>query len=227
MTVQTACSTSLVAVAQACQSLQNFQCDMALAGAVSITFPQTRGYQYQEGAMGSADGHCRTFDAAAQGTVFGDGCGIVVLKRLADAVADGDHIRAVIRAAAINNDGSGKVSYTAPSVDGQAEVIATAQALADVIPETIVTSRRTARPRRSAIPIEIAALTQAFRRGTDKKQFCAIGSAKTNFGHLDVASGVTGLDQDRAGSGARRHPAVAAFHNAEPARSISRTARFS
>ncbi|MGA3172784.1 MAG: amino acid adenylation domain-containing protein [Chthoniobacteraceae bacterium] len=193
MTVQTACSTSLVAVAQACQSLQNFQCDTALAGAVSITFPQIRGYRYQEGAMGSADGHCRTFDAAARGTVFGDGCGIVVLKRLADAIADGDCIRAVIKGAAINNDGSGKVSYTAPSVEGQAEVIAAAQALANVQPESIsyIEAHGTATP--LGDPIEVAALTQAFRIGTDKKQFCAIGSAKTNFGHLDVASGVTGL----------------------------------
>jgi amino acid adenylation domain-containing protein/natural product biosynthesis luciferase-like monooxygenase protein len=193
MTVQTACSTSLVAVAQACLSLQNFQCDTALAGAVSITFPQTRGYRYQEGAMGSADGHCRTFDASAQGTVFGDGCGIVVLKRLADAIAAGDHIRAVIKGAAINNDGSGKVSYTAPSVEGQAEVIAAAQALANVEPESIsyIEAHGTATP--LGDPIEVAALTQAFRAGTEKKQFCAIGSAKTNFGHLDVASGVTGL----------------------------------
>jgi amino acid adenylation domain-containing protein/natural product biosynthesis luciferase-like monooxygenase protein len=193
MTVQTACSTSLVAVAQACQSLQTFQCDAALAGAVSITFPQVRGYQYQEGAMGSADGHCRTFDAEARGTVFGDGCGIVVLKRLADAIRDGDSIRAVIKAAAINNDGSGKVSYTAPSVEGQAEVIAAAHALANVEPESIsyIEAHGTATP--LGDPIEIAALTQAFRLGTDKKQFCAIGSAKTNFGHLDVASGVTGL----------------------------------
>ncbi|HEX4083936.1 MAG TPA: amino acid adenylation domain-containing protein, partial [Chthoniobacteraceae bacterium] len=193
MTVQTACSTSLVAVAQACQSLQNYQCDAALAGAISITFPQIRGYRYQEGAMGSADGHCRTFDAEAKGTVFGDGCGIVVLKRLADAVAEGDCIRAVIKGVAINNDGSGKVSYTAPSVEGQAEVIATAQALAGVEPESIsyIEAHGTATP--LGDPIEIAALTQAFRAGTDKKQFCAIGSAKTNFGHLDVASGVTGL----------------------------------
>ena len=193
MTVQTACSTSLVAIAQACQSLQNFQCDAALAGAVSITFPQIRGYRYQEGAMGSADGHCRTFDANAQGTVFGDGCAIVVLKRLADAVAQGDCIRAVIKGAAINNDGSGKVSYTAPSVEGQAEVIAAAQALANVEPGSIsyIEAHGTATP--LGDPIEIAALTQAFRAGTDKKQFCAIGSAKTNVGHLDVASGVTGL----------------------------------
>jgi amino acid adenylation domain-containing protein/natural product biosynthesis luciferase-like monooxygenase protein len=193
MTVQTACSTSLVAIAQACQSLQNFQCDAALAGAVSVTFPQIRGYRYQEGAMGSADGHCRTFDAGANGTVFGDGCGVVVLKRLADAIAQGDPIRAVIKGAAVNNDGSNKVSYTAPSVEGQAEVIAAAQAMAGVNPESIsyIEAHGTATP--LGDPIEIAALTQAFRTGTTRKQFCAIGSAKSNFGHLDVASGVTGL----------------------------------
>ena len=191
--VQTACSTSLVAVAQACQSLQNFQCDTALAGAISITFPQVRGYRYQEGAMGSADGHCRTFDADAKGTVFGDGCGIVVLKRLADAISDGDNIRAVIKGAAINNDGSSKVSYTAPSVEGQAEVIAAAQALANVSPESIsyIEAHGTATP--LGDPIEVAALTQAFGVSSDLKHFCAIGTAKTNVGHLDVASGVTGL----------------------------------
>ena len=135
----------------------------------------------------------RSFDAASSGTVFGAGAGVVVLKRLADAIADGDSIRAVIKGAAINNDGSGKVSYTAPSVEGQAEVIAAAQALANVEPESIsyIEAHGTATP--LGDPIEVAALTQAFRAGTDKKQFCAIGSAKTNFGHLDVASGVTGL----------------------------------
>jgi amino acid adenylation domain-containing protein len=191
--IQCACSTSLVAVAQACQSLLNFQCDMALAGGISITFPQVRGYKYQEGAMGSADGHCRTFDAKAQGTVFGDGAGVVVLKRLADALADGDCIHAVIKGTAVNNDGSSKVSYTAPSVEGQVEVIATAMAHAGVKPESIgfIEAHGTATP--LGDPIEVAALTRAFNHGTDKKQFCALGSAKTNFGHLDAASGVTGL----------------------------------
>ena len=134
LTVQTACSTSLVAVAQACQALWSYQTDMALAGGVSITFPQRRGYVYQEGAIASADGHTRTFDAAAQGTVFSSGAGIVLLKRLEDAQADGDPIVAVIKGAAINNDGANKVSFTAPSVDGQAEVIQMAQALAGVSP---------------------------------------------------------------------------------------------
>jgi amino acid adenylation domain-containing protein/natural product biosynthesis luciferase-like monooxygenase protein len=203
-------------VAQACQSLQNYQCDAALAGAVSITFPQTRGYRYQEGAMGSADGHCRTFDAGAQGTVFGDGCGIVVLKRLADALADGDCIRAVIKGAAINNDGSAKVSYTAPSVEGQAEVIAAAQALANVTPDSIsyIEAHGTATP--LGDPIEVAALTQAFRAGTERKQFCAIGSAKTNFGHLDVASGVTGLIKTALALEHRVLPASLHFKEANP-----------
>jgi amino acid adenylation domain-containing protein/natural product biosynthesis luciferase-like monooxygenase protein len=216
MTVQTACSTSLVAVAQACQALQNFQCDAAMAGAISITFPQVRGYRYSEGAMGSADGHCRTFDADAKGTVFGDGCGIVVLKRLADAVAAGDCIRAVIKSAAVNNDGAGKVSYTAPSVEGQAEVITAAMALAGVEPDSIsyIEAHGTATP--LGDPIEVAALTQAFRIGTEKKQFCAIGSAKTNFGHLDVASGVTGLIKTALALENRAIPASLHFTKPNP-----------
>ena len=137
LSVQTACSTSLVAAALACQSLLGGQCDMALAGGVSIGVPQKSGYLYQEGAIGSIDGHCRAFDAKARGTVGGSGVGVVVLKRLADALAQGDHIHAIIKGYAINNDGALKVGYTAPSEDGQAEVIATAQAIAGVAPETI------------------------------------------------------------------------------------------
>jgi acyl transferase domain-containing protein len=191
--VSTACSTSLVAVCQAYDALLHFQCDMALAGGVFINVPQHRGYLYQEGATGSPDGRCRPFDAAAAGTVFSDGVGIVVLKRVADALADGDTIYAVIKGAAINNDGSGRVSFTAPSVDGQAEVIAMAQALAQVDPDTIsyVEAHGTATP--LGDPIEIAALTQAFRAGTTAKGFCAIGSVKSNIGHVDAAAGVAGL----------------------------------
>jgi len=190
LTVQTACSTSLVAVSLACQSLLNYQCDIALAGGVSVS--PRGGYLPQEGVF-SADGHCRAFDAHAGGTVGGDGVGIVALKRLADAVADRDHIHAVIRGSAVNNDGALKVGYTAPSVDGQAEVIAMAQALAGVEPETItyVETHGTATP--MGDPIEIAALTQVFRAGTDRKQFCAVGSVKTNIGHLDAAAGVASL----------------------------------
>ena len=191
--VQTACSTSLVAVCMACESLLGHQCDMALAGGVSIKVPQNTGYLYQEGMINSPDGHCRTFDAEAKGTIGGDGVGIVVLKRLSHALADRDNIYAVIKGSAINNDGALKVGYTAPSVEGQAEVVAMAQAMAGVDPETItyIEAHGTATP--LGDPIEIAALTQAFRAGTQQKSFCAIGSVKSNFGHLNAAAGVAGL----------------------------------
>ncbi|OUL34269.1 beta-ketoacyl synthase [Nostoc sp. T09] len=193
VSVNTACSTSLVAVIQACQALSNYQCDMALAGGVSMTTPQNSGYIAQEGSMLSGDGHCRPFDANAQGTMFNNGAGVIVLKRLEDALQDGDRIYAVIRGLGINNDGGDKVSFTAPSVDGQAEAIAMAQAYANFHPETIsyIEAHGTATP--LGDPIEIEALTQAFRVHTDAKQFCAIGSVKSNVGHLVAAAGVTGL----------------------------------
>ncbi|HKI06704.1 MAG TPA: amino acid adenylation domain-containing protein [Thermoanaerobaculia bacterium] len=192
-TVQTACSTSLVATHLACRALLGRECDMALAGGVSATVPQVAGYPYQEGGINSPDGHCRAFDAAAQGTVLGSGVGIVVLKRLSDALAAGDAIHAVIRGTAINNDGSVKVGYTAPGVEGQAAAIATAQALAGVSPDDIgyVEAHGTGTP--LGDPIEIAALTRAFRAGTKRTGFCAIGSVKTNIGHLDAAAGIAGL----------------------------------
>lgn len=191
--IQTACSTSLVAVSLACQSLLSYECDMALAGGVSVMFPQRKGYIYREGGILSPDGYCRTFDSKAQGMFAGQGVGIVALKRLEDAVADGDTIHAVIKGSAINNDGSLKVGYTAPSIEGQAEVIRMAQALADVSPESIsyVEAHGTATP--LGDPIEIAGLTQAFRVDTDENGFCAIGSVKTNIGHLDAAAGIAGL----------------------------------
>lgn len=193
VTIQTACSTSLVATAVACQNLLTYQCDMAIAGGVSIPLPQREGYLYQEGMILSPDGHCRAFDAEAKGTVSGSGVGIVVLKRLDEAIADGDYIHAVIRGSAINNDGALKVGYTAPSVEGQAEAIAQAQALAEVDPETItyIETHGTGTP--LGDPIEIAALTQVFSLQTNQKHFCAIGSVKTNIGHLDAASGIVGL----------------------------------
>lgn len=193
LNIQTACSTSLVAVCVACQHLLNFQCDMALAGAVSIRFPQKQGYLHQAGGIASPDGHCRAFDAKATGTVAGEGVGIVALKRCEDALADGDHIYAVIKGFATNNDGANKVGYTAPSVEGQAEVIAQAQAMAGVEPETIgyIEAHGTGTP--LGDPIEVAALTRAFRERTEKRGFCAIGSVKSNVGHLDTAAGVTGL----------------------------------
>jgi amino acid adenylation domain-containing protein len=192
-TMLSACSTSLLAVTQACQSLLTYQSDMALAGGVSITFPQKRGYYYLDGGMASPDGHCRAFDADAQGTVFGSGLGVVLLKRLDDAIRDGDQIYAVIRGFAVNNDGSAKVGYTAPSVEGQASVIAMAHEAAGVEPDSIgyIEAHGTGTP--LGDPIELAGLTQAFRVGTDRKQFCTVGTAKSNVGHLDVAAGVTGL----------------------------------
>ncbi|MDE3155379.1 MAG: SDR family NAD(P)-dependent oxidoreductase [Acidobacteriota bacterium] len=193
VTVQTACSTSLVAVHLACQQLLTFQCDLALAGGVSVKVPHVPGYQYQEGGIASPDGHCRPFDAAAQGTVSGSGCGVVALKRLDDALADRDTIVAVIRGSAVNNDGSQKVGFTAPGVDGQAEVIALAQAVAGLPPETIgfVEAHGTGTP--LGDPIEVAALTKVFRASTDRRGFCALGSVKSNIGHLDAAAGVAGL----------------------------------
>lgn len=191
--VQTACSTSLVAVHVACQGLLNGECDVALAGGVTLGIPQKIGYLYQEGMILSPDGHCRTFDAKAQGTIAGSGAGIVVLKRLKDAISDRDHIHAIIKGSAINNDGAMKVGFTAPSVSGQAAVIGEAQAIAGVDAETIsyIEAHGTATP--LGDPIEIEALTQAFSESTDKKGFCAIGSLKTNLGHLDTAAGVAGL----------------------------------
>jgi acyl transferase domain-containing protein/glutamate-1-semialdehyde aminotransferase len=194
LNLQTACSTSLVAVATAVQSLLTYQCDMALAGGVSVTLPQKRGYLYQEGGITSPDGHCRPFDERAAGTVFGNGVGIVTLRRLGDAVEDGDTIYAVIKGVGINNDGASKVSFTAPSVDGHVGAIAMAHALADVDPQTIsyVEAHGTATP--LGDPVEIAGLTQAFRAGgASGNGFCAIGSVKGNVGHLDAAAGVTGL----------------------------------
>ncbi len=192
-TIQSACSTSLLAVTQACQSLLTYQSDMALAGGVSITFPQKRGYHYQEGGMVSPDGHCRAFDADARGTVFGSGCAVVLMKRAEEAIRDGDQIYAIIRGFAVNNDGSAKVGYTAPSVEGQAAVIAMAHEVSGVDPESIgyIEAHGTGTP--LGDPIELAGLTRAFGAGTTKRQFCTIGTAKTNVGHLDVAAGVTGL----------------------------------
>ncbi|MFO0233783.1 MAG: type I polyketide synthase, partial [Burkholderiales bacterium] len=191
--VQTACSTSLVAVHLAVQALLNGETDMALAGGATIELPHRRGYLYKEGEILSRDGRCRAFDASAGGTVFGSGAGIVVLRRLADALADGDTIRAVIRGSAINNDGASKVGYLAPSVDGQARAIAEALAVADVDPETIGYVEAHGTGTSIGDPIEVAALTQAYRAHTDRRQYCAIGSLKPNIGHLDTAAGVASL----------------------------------
>ncbi|HZF40916.1 MAG TPA: type I polyketide synthase [Blastocatellia bacterium] len=192
--VQTACSTSLVAVHQACQSLLNYQCDIALTGGASISLPPTSGYIYYEGGIDSPDGHCRAFDAKAAGTVSGSGVGVVALKRLAEALADGDDIHAVIKSSAINNDGAMKVGYMAPSIEGQAAVISLAHAVAEVDPATITYVEAHGTGTYLGDPIEVSALTQAFREGgASGKNFCAIGTVKTNIGHADAAAGVAGL----------------------------------
>ena len=191
--VQTACSTSLVATHFAVQNLLSGECDLALAGGVTIEIPHGRGYQYQSGEILSPDGHCRAFDADAAGTVFGSGVGVVVLRRLADALADGDHVYAVVRGTAINNDGARKVGYLAPSIDGQAACIAEALAVADVASTTVGFVECHGTGTAMGDPIEIAALDQAFGRPADGMPYCHIGSVKTNIGHLDTAAGVASL----------------------------------
>jgi amino acid adenylation domain-containing protein len=193
MNVQTACSTSLVAVHEACRSLLDGGCDMALAGGVSVTVPWVSGYLHEASGVRSPDGHCRTFDARAEGMVSGNGVALVVLKRLADAVTDGDTIHAVIRGTAINNDGARKIGFTAPSIDGQAEVVARAQEQAGVEPGSIGYVECHGTATALGDPIEVAALTRVFRRGTAATGFCALASLKSNMGHLDAAAGVAGL----------------------------------
>ena len=189
--VQTACSTSLVAVHHGCQALLNGECDIALAGGVSISAEPNRGYVYREGMIQSPDGHCRAFDANAKGTAFGDGAGIVVLKPLEKAVDDCDHIYAVIKGSAVNNDGSRKVGYTAPSIDGQAEVIRRARQMAGIDPVSITYIEAHGTGTSLGDPVEIEALKLAFN--TPKRGFCALGSVKTNIGHLDAAAGAAGF----------------------------------
>ena len=193
ITVQTACSTSLVSIVMACQSLLSFQSDIAMGGGVTLITQELAGYMYQEGGIHSPDGHCRAFDANARGIVGGAGAGVVVLKRLEDALADGDTIRAVIVGMGLNNDGSARVGYSAPGVNGQVAVSSDAIAMAGINPETIqyVECHGTATP--MGDPIEIAALTKSFRAYTEKKNFCAVGSVKTNIGHTDAAAGVAGF----------------------------------
>ncbi|MGK0498671.1 MAG: acyl transferase domain-containing protein [Oceanicoccus sp.] len=188
--IQTACSTSLVAVHSAAQSLLSGECDMALAGGVTINLPHRQGYLYKENEILSPDGHCRPFDAASKGTVFGSGVGVVVLKRLADAMADGDQIQAVIKSSAINNDGAEKVSYLAPSVEGQAAAIKEALDIGDIAPESVSYIECHGTGTQLGDPIEVAALAEAYggEQGSDHK--CAIGSVKSNIGHLDTAAGV-------------------------------------
>ena len=214
MTVQSACSTSLLAVAQAWQSLTNYQSDLALAGGVSISFPQHRGYFYQDGGMVSADGHCRPFDAAATGTVFGAGAGMVLLKRAEEAIADGDHIYALLLGAGVNNDGSDKIGYAAPSQKGQADAISMAYAVAGVDPASVdyVECHGTGTP--LGDPIEVGALAEVFAAGEARTAPCLLSSVKGNIGHLDVAAGVTGLV--KAAMSLDREKIPGTLHYSEP-----------
>ncbi len=191
--VQTACSTSLVAVHLGVQSLLNGETDAVLAGGVTFDIPQETGYLYEDGHILSPDGHCRPFEERSAGTLFGSGVGVVLLKRLEDAIANRDTIHAVIKSTAVNNDGSSKVGYLAPSVEGQAAVYAEALELAEIDPETVgyVEAHGTGTP--LGDPIEVAALTEAFQLLTDRRGFCGLGSVKSNIGHLDTAAGVAGF----------------------------------
>lgn len=193
LNINTACSTSLVSVVVACENLENFKCDMAIAGGIHLMLPSEIGYIYREGSILSADGYCRTFDKDATGTVPGSGVGVVVLKRLKDALSAGDNILAVIKGFAVNNDGSDKAGFTAPSVEGQRKCIIKAQTKASVLPHTInyIEAHGTGTPLGDSI--EIQALKEAFSQEILKKESCALGSVKSNIGHADVASGIIGL----------------------------------
>ena len=215
MNVQSGCSTGLLAVHAACQGLQNYECDMALAGAVSVMHPRIGGYVYQEGTLLSPDGHVRVFDANAGGTVFSEGVGVVVLKRLSDALAEGDRIRAVIRGTATNNDGFEKSSFTSPSAASQAELISLTQAIAGVAPETVNFVELHGTATIVGDPVEASALHQVFR-GVGRKS-CAVGSVKSNVGHLDHAAGIAGLIKTALALEHRQIPPSLNFNEANPA----------
>jgi acyl transferase domain-containing protein/aryl carrier-like protein len=193
ITVQTACSTSLVAVHQAAQSLRNHECDAALAGGGSLWLPQVCGYLYERGSILSVDGRCRSFDAEATGSVPSNGAGVVVLRRLSDALDDGDRIMAVLRGSALNNDGGEKIGYTAPSLTGQRDVIRLALAQADVDPDDVVHVEAHGTATQVGDPVEVAALTAAYRASTDRVGYCWLSSVKSNIGHTGAAAGVAGL----------------------------------
>lgn len=216
VSVHTTCSTSLVAVHLACQDLLNYHCDAALAGGASLNPLAQQGYRYLQDGPLSPDGHCRAFDASAAGMVPGNGVGVVVLKRLADALAEGDHIWAVIKGSAINNDGNRKVGFTAPSTPGQVEVILAAQAAAGVSAESIGYVEAHGTATALGDPIEVAALTEAFRESTEHRGYCALGSVKTNIGHLDAAAGIAGLIKTVLVLWHRKIPASLHFQTPNP-----------
>ncbi|MEA2700908.1 MAG: hypothetical protein QOI66_5179, partial [Myxococcales bacterium] len=226
LNVQTACSSSLVALHLACQSLLNGECDVALAGASAFSLPQNKGYLFKEGEILSPDGHCRPFDAASAGTLFGSGTGCIVLKRLSDAIADGDNVLAVVRGSAINNDGAQKVGYLAPSVDGQARAIAEALAMADVDPATVSYIETHGTGTAVGDPIEIAALTEAYGARMDLPGTCAIGSVKGNIGHIGEAAGMASLIKIILGLQHRQLPASINFERPNPQIDFAKTPFF-
>lgn len=193
LSVHAACATTLIVIENAYQALISHQVDVALAGGIDLRTPQKSGQRYEEGGVFSIDGHCRPFDASATGTMFGEGVGAVILKRLDDAVRDNDNILAVVKGAAVNHDGGKKVSYLAPSVEGQARVIASALGIGEINPDTIsfVEAHGTATP--IGDPIEIEALSRVYRTFTQRRRYCALGSIKGNFGHATTAAGIAGL----------------------------------
>jgi len=223
VSINTACSTGLVTVISAVNSLRNNECDIALAGGVTIIAPIKSGYLHQEGNIFSSDGHVRPFDADATGTIFNDGVAIVVLKRLEDALKDGDRIDAVIKGVGINNDGSDKMSFTAPSINGQSEAIMIAHADAQINPETItyIETHGTATP--VGDPIEVVALTQAFNHQTKKTGFCAIGSIKSNVGHLVAAAGTAGLIKTALSLKYQKIPATLHYEKPNPRIDFAKT----
>ena len=193
LTMNTACSSSLVSLHLACEALRNGECDMALTGGATIDIPAGHGYLYDEDGITAPDGHCRPFDADARGTIWGSGGGVVVLKRLADAIEDGDNVRAVILGNAINNDGDTKVGFSAPSAEGQAAVIAQALGVAGVDPRTITYVEAHGTGTALGDPNEVSALSGVYQQDTDEAGWCAIGSVKSNIGHLGQSAGAAAL----------------------------------
>ncbi|MDF1739620.1 MAG: amino acid adenylation domain-containing protein [Verrucomicrobiales bacterium] len=216
LAIQTACSTSLVAINEACEALYAGRCEMAIAGASTFSWPHERGHLHEKGMIYSSDGSNRSFDADASGTLFTQGVGAVMLKPLDAALADGDPVHAVIRGVAVNNDGNRKNGYNSPSIEGQSEVIAQALAHAGVDPEEISYVEAHATATRIGDPIEVASLTRAWRQSTKAKQFCALGSVKSNIGHCDAASGIAGLFKVVLSLKNRCIPATLHFKNANP-----------
>ena len=224
--VQSACSSTLLTLHEACKSIRMGDCSMALAGGVSIKLPQHAGHLYSPGMLNSPDGHCRAYDEKAEGTIFGNGAGVVLLKPLAEAQAAGDRIYAVVKATASNNDGAGKVGFTAPSSSGQEDVCAEALARAGVTAESVTFMEGHGTGTALGDPIEVNALSGAFRRHTSKTSYCALGSVKTNVGHLQIASGIAGLIKTTLALHHRRIPGTLHFEKPNPRIDFSSTPFF-